>query len=105
MVPYGAAVIGQLQADAAVTLFTECVILAMKLAFPLIAIEFLVEISVGMLTKVIPQINLFVLNIDLKVVVGLLAMLLMISPVGAYLDNMVTEMIRQVQEMLRLMAG
>ena len=105
MVPYGAAVIGQLQADAAVTLFTECVILAMKLAFPLIAIEFLLEVSVGMLTKVIPQINLFVLNIDLKVVVGLLAMLLMISPVGAYLDNMVTEMIRQVQEMLRLMAG
>lgn len=105
MVPYGAAVIGQLQADAAVTLFTECVVLAMKLAFPLIAIEFLVEIAVGLLTKVIPQINLFVLNLDLKVVIGLLTILLLISPVGAYLNNMVTEMIRQTQEMLRLMAG
>ena len=105
MVPYGAVVIGQLQANAAVTLFTECVVLAMKLAFPFIAIEFLVEISIALLTKVIPQINLFVMNIDLKVVVGLLAMLVLISPIGNYLTGMVEEMIREVQEMLRLMGG
>ncbi len=105
VVPYGAVVIGQLQANAAVTLFTECVVLAMQLAFPLIAIEFLVEIAIALLTKVIPQINLFVMNIDLKVVVGLLSMLFLISPIGDYLNGMVEEMIRQVQEMLRLMAG
>lgn len=105
LVPYGAVDIGQLQANAAVTLFTECVVLAMKLAFPFIAIEFLVEISIALLTKVIPQINLFVMNIDLKVVVGLLAMLVLISPIGNYLTGMVEEMIREVQEMLRLMGG
>ncbi len=104
-VPYGAVVIGQLQANALVTLFTECVVLAMKLAFPVIAIEFLVEISIALLTKIIPQINLFVMNIDLKVIVGLLSMLFLISPIGNYLSSMVQEMIAEIQEMLRLMAG
>ncbi len=105
IVPYGGAVIGQLQADAAVTLFTECVVLAMKLAFPLIAIEFLTEIAMGLLTKIIPQINLFVLNIELKVIVGILTLLLLISPVGEYIGGLITQMLHEMQGMLSLIAG
>ena len=103
--PYGAVVIGQLQANAIVTLFTECGVLAMKLAFPIIAIEFLTEIAVGLLAKIIPQINLFVLNIDLKVVIGLLTVLFLISPFGEYLGGLISQMMNEIQEMLRLMAG
>ena len=105
MVPYGAAVIGRLQADAAVTLFTECVVLAMKLSFPFIAIEFLTEIAIGLLTKIIPQINLFVLNIELKVIIGVLALILLISPIGEYLRGLVSQMIYEMQNMLGLIAG
>ncbi|HJD45344.1 MAG TPA: flagellar biosynthetic protein FliR [Candidatus Mediterraneibacter norfolkensis] len=105
VVPYGAAVIGRLQADAAVTLFTECVVLAMKLAFPIIAIEFLTEIAIGLLTKIIPQINLFVLNIELKVVIGILVLILLISPIGEYLRGLITQMLQEIQSMLVLIAG
>ncbi len=105
LVPYGAVVIGRLQADAAVTLFTECVVLAMKLAFPIIAIEFLTEIAIGLLTKIIPQINLFVLNIELKVIIGILALILLISPIGEYLRGLITQMLHEMQSMLGLFAG
>ncbi|HIW84820.1 MAG TPA: flagellar biosynthetic protein FliR [Candidatus Dorea gallistercoris] len=105
VVPYGAVVIGQLQADALVTLFTECAVLAMKLAFPVIAIEFLAEIAVGILIKIIPQVNLFVLNIEIKMAVGVLVLLLLISPIGEYLGGLISQMINEMQGMIRLLAG
>ena len=79
--------------------------LAVKLAFPIIAIEFLTEIAIGLLTKIIPQVNLFVLNIELKVVVGILALILLISPIGEYLGNTITQMLQEMQNMLGLLAG
>ncbi|MBC5689352.1 flagellar biosynthetic protein FliR [Mediterraneibacter sp. NSJ-55] len=105
LVPYGAAALGQLQANALVTLFTECTALSVKLAFPVIAIEFLTEIAVGMLIKIIPQINLFVLNIELKVVVGILVLLLLISPVGEYIGTLISQMITEIQEILAITAA
>ena len=105
VLPYGGAVIGGLQANALVTLFTECMALAVRLAFPFIAIEFLSEIAIGLMAKVIPQINLFVLNIEVKMVLGVLTMLLLISPIGDFLGDLISQMMLQVQEMLRQMAG
>lgn len=104
-VPYGAVVIGQIHANALVTLFTECVVIAMKLAFPIIAIEFLAEIAIGILMKIIPQINLFVLNLDMKVLTGILVLLMLLSPIGEYLGEVISQMIQEMQSMIRLLAG
>lgn len=105
VLPYGAAVIGQFQADVMVSLFVQCTVLAVKLAFPLIAIELLTAISVGMLMKITPQINLFVLNIELKVVVGILVLVFLISPIGAFLNNAITDMVWEVENVLKALSG
>lgn len=55
--------------------------------------------------KIIPQINLFVLNIQLKVLIGLLVLLFLISPIGDYFSGMITEMMNTIQEVVRLAAG
>ena len=80
--------------------FSECVVLGIKFAFPVLAAEFLVEIGVGILNKIVPQINVFVINIQLKVIVGLGLLVLLISPIGEYLSNLVTVMVKAIQEIL-----
>lgn len=105
ILPYGKVLIGQFQSDVIVNIFIECTVLAVKLAFPLIAIEFLTEIAVGMLMKIIPQINLFVLNIELKVIVGILVLVFLISPIGDFLNTLVTQMVSRVQDVLLVLAG
>lgn len=105
VVPYGEVVIGKIQVNQLVTLFTECMEFAVKLAFPIIAIEFLTEMAVGMLMKIIPQINLFVLNIELKVVIGILVLVFLISPIGDFLGTLITQMIDQVRDMLLIMGS
>ena len=93
IVPYGGILLTQ-------GLFSECVVLGIKFAFPVLAAEFLVEIGVGILNKIVPQINVFVINIQLKVIVGLGLLVLLISPIGEYLSNLVTEMVKAIQEIL-----
>lgn len=104
VVPYGSVILGPEAANAIVTLFTECTVLAVKLSFPVIALEFLTEIAVGLLMKIIPQINLFVLNIEMKVVIGIGILVILVSPIGTYLNSLVTEMISDIQSILTLLA-
>lgn len=105
VVPYGRIVFGTSCWNAMLEIFIRCTELAVKMAFPLIAIEFLTEVGVGILMKIIPQINLFVLNIQLKVLIGLLVLLFLISPIGDYFSGMITEMMNTIQEVVRLAAG
>ncbi len=104
-VPYAQVAIGQEVANAVVSMFVIAVGLAVRLAFPLIAIEFLTEVGIAILMKIIPQINLFVMSIQLRVLVGLLVMTFYVSPAGAFLNEVITEMIDSIQEVLTLSAA
>lgn len=100
IVPYGGIVITQNLALRVIDLFSECVIMGIKFAFPILAAEFLIEIGGGILNKIVPQINIFVINIQLKVIVGLGLLVFLISPIGEYLSNLVTVMIKTIQEII-----
>ena len=83
-----------------IDLFSECVLMGVKFAFPILAAEFLMEMGVGILNKIVPQINVFVINIQLKITVGLTLLVFLISPIGEFLSNLVTVMIKSIQEIL-----
>lgn len=100
IVPYGQIAIGSEVTQAVIEIFCRCVELAVKLVFPLIAIELLMDIGTGILMKIIPQINLFVLSIQMRVILGIIMMLVLISPIGDFLGDLIGEMMRAVQHML-----
>lgn len=83
-------------------IFTQCIILAVKLAIPFIAIEFLTEAGVGILMKMIPQINVFVVNIQVKILMGLITLVFLFSPISDFLKNLNIEMIDTFSGVLRL---
>ena len=103
VVPYGQVVLGQNVAQGILDTFILCTELALKMAFPIIAIEFLVAVGMGILMKAIPQINVFVVDIQLKIFVGLLVMLLIFSPMADFLNSLVFTMVDSVKEILRQM--
>ena len=105
IVPYGQVALGPEVARGVLDIFTECVSLAVKLAFPIIAIEFIVEVAVGILMKMIPQINLFILSIELRIVFGLTVLLLFISPIGSYLEGLIDNMLNTIPALLERATG
>ncbi|SHJ31116.1 flagellar biosynthetic protein FliR [Parasporobacterium paucivorans] len=102
VVPFGEVVFTPALAGGILDIFCQCVVLAVKLAFPFIAMEFLTEIGVGILMKMIPQINVFVVNIQVKILVGLIMLTFLFSPVTNYLENLNINMINTLQGVLKM---
>ncbi|KXL54550.1 flagellar biosynthesis protein FliR [Anaerotignum neopropionicum] len=104
IIPFGQVVLGQNVAQAVMDTFILCNELALKMAFPIIAIEFLCTIGMGILMKAIPQINVFVINFQLKIFIGLLVIFLIFSPMSDFLNQLVITMVDGVRNVFGQMA-
>ncbi len=104
VVPYAAVGFSQDLYTPLVMIFAECMSLAIKLAFPLLAFELICEIAIGLLMRIISQINLFILSIQIRIVVGLILLLFLISPMGEFLTTTITIMISRIQDVLLLLS-
>ena len=83
-------------------LFVECTVLAVKLSMPILAAEIISQVGMGVLMKVIPQINVFVINIDLKVLVGLALLLMLMAPFSEFLLPAEAAMLASLHDILVL---
>lgn len=103
IVPYGNIVIPLRLGPTILDMFCQCTVLAVKFAFPIFAIEFLLEIGVGILMKTIPQINVFVVNIQAKLFIGLLLLLMFFSPMSEFLQKIMVTMLETLRDCLIMM--
>ena len=84
----------------AVDLFGNVFSLAMKLAIPFIAAEFVMEISMGILMKLIPQIHVFVIQYQLKIMLAIILLYVLSGAIAAYIDNYTIILFDNVKEAL-----
>lgn len=102
IVPIGAVSLGLPAYNYMLELFVECTILAVKLCMPILAAELIAQVGMGILMKVIPQINVFAINIELKVIVGLALLLVLIVPFSEFLLEAEGNMLAVLREILTL---
>ena len=105
VVSYGGVSLGNDVTNLALELFIECTVLAVKLCMPILAAELIGQLGMGVLMKVIPQINVFSINIELKVIIGLLLLLMLMLPISEFLLETQRTMLNSLHELLRLMAS
>lgn len=105
VLPFGEAALGQAVASGVTEVFLTCMVLAIKLAFPMLAAELLGELGMGILMKAIPQINAFVINIELKVIIGLVLLFLFLSPISEFLLGTEADMLEAMSQMLTIIAA
>ena len=105
IIPFGTAALGTELYSAVLELFVECTVLGAKICMPILAAELIGQVGMGILMKVIPQINIFVINIDIKVLLGLGLVLLLMAPFSEFLLRVEASMLQSIQQLLPLMAG
>lgn len=105
VVPFGTAALGEDFYGAMIQIFVDCTLLGVKLAMPVLAAELMGQVGMGILMKAIPQINVFAINIELKVIIGLVLIMLMLFPFSQFLLEAETQMLVSLQEILPLMSG
>lgn len=104
IVPYGGVVFDKVISSAIITIFCDCTVLALKFAMPILAAEIITEIGVGIMMKAIPQIDVFSVNIQAKVILGLILLLILFTPMSDFIENIVEMMFQYIQEAISLMA-
>lgn len=102
VVPFGAAALGTATVNAVLQLFIECTLLAVKLCMPILAAELIGQVGMGILMKVIPQINVFAINIELKVIIGLILVFFLLAPISEFLLEAERAMLTALKEALPL---
>ena len=105
LLPYGEVALSTGAAEVAAGIFYECVVLAVKLAFPLIAFEFILEIVVGILMKINPQVNIFILSIQMRLLCGLIMMIIMVEPINVFISNIISDFMQYMSHILKAAGG
>ncbi len=83
-----------------IELFGYILVYALQLALPIIVTEILVEVAVGILMRVVPNINVFVVNLQLKVLVGLVVLVTIIPVLTRFLGKINSIMLDRLETVL-----
>lgn len=66
---------------------------SLKLILPFLVVEFILEISMGILMKLIPQIHVFIINLQIKILVAILLLLAFAHPMAEFIDKYIVVMV------------
>ena len=105
IVPFGHWALTAPVLNGMLALFVECTVLGIKMCMPILAAELIAQLGMGILMKVIPQINVFSINLELKIIIGLSLLLLLIAPFGEFLLGVERTMLDSLSEILHLAAN
>ena len=103
LIPFGEVMIRPELSTLMLEIFKTSITMGLQLAFPILALELVTEAAVGILMRIIPQINVFAVNFQLKIIVGLMMMLYMFSPVSSKMYTIIDNLFLYIEEALRLM--
>jgi len=83
-------------------LFGDVFVVALKISGPVIITILLTDIALGMLARVMPQMNIFMLGFPLKIAVGLLTLAASIQVFGYFFINQLYKLKGEIFILLRL---
>lgn len=104
LIPIGEFTINVFVVNQMIDIFGQVFIIGIKIAIPIVATMFLANVLLGILARTVPQMNVFVVGMPFKIIVGLLVLIFtlpIIVPVFEYIyDNIFT----QIHTFMRLIS-
>lgn len=105
VIPFGAVSFGTSAATYVLEMFASCFVLAIKLSLPILAAELIGQLGMGILMKVIPQINVFAINFELKIILGLVMVILLLPLMGEFVLGLEKQMLVAIEQAMKVVAG
>lgn len=84
-----------------IQVFTDTFALSFKLAVPFIVGEFILEIGLGILMKLIPAIHIFIINMQLKIIVAVILLFVLAQPMAEFIDKYMVYMFEALQTAIK----
>ena len=103
-IPAGAVTLDPKIATTALQVFIQAFLLAMNVAMPMIASGLLGEVAMGFIIRTVPQMNVFVVGIPLKIILGFLILLLVLPVYVSFTGEIFKNLFASIQKMLEGLA-
>ncbi|MDV2685444.1 flagellar biosynthetic protein FliR [Alkalihalophilus lindianensis] len=87
------------------TTFNAMFIIAFQMAFPIVGSLFLVDVALGMVSRAVPQMNVFVVGMPLKILVALPLLIIYMSVFIMVVQRLFDQMILAMRTLLQLLGG
>lgn len=85
--------------DQVLHLSSQMFVIALGLVLPIFCVLFVLEVLTGVLAKMIPQMNIFMVAIPMKIYVGLTLMIMFVHPMSNYIRNLIQAYMVSVMKM------
>jgi len=105
VIPVGSVVLSAKLGLVALEVFALAFVLAANVAMPMIAAGLLSELLMGIIVRTVPQVNMFVVGIPLKIILGFLVLLMVLPFYVSFTDTIFKQMFLSIQKMFVALAG
>lgn len=78
---------------------SQIFIIALKIALPIFGVLLITDVLLGFTSKIMPQMNIFMVSIPLKIYLGLLLSIMFVRPIIEYLNILVPQFMQTVVSM------
>ena len=86
-----------------VDIFLQTMYLVIRLCLPFLAATFNVEVTMGILMKLVPQINVFSIHFQAKVILGLLLLYVFTVPISSFVDQYIVRMFQEMERSMTML--
>ncbi|MFZ3576621.1 flagellar biosynthetic protein FliR [Virgibacillus sp. DJP39] len=85
--------------------FNKMFVIAFQMAIPIVGCLFLVDVALGIIARTVPQLNVFVVGLPLKIFVSFVAMLFFLSLYMVLVKSLFETMFNAMHHLMQLMGG
>lgn len=87
------------------TTFNTMFLIAFQIAVPIVGCLFLVDVALGIVARTVPQMNVFVVGLPLKILVSFVAILVFLALYIGLLQSVFEAMFRVMEQLMALFGG
>ncbi len=98
---FGEGNVARLVSDTVVTMFY----IAFQMAIPVVGCLFLVDLALGIVSRTVPQVNVFIVGLPLKIFVSFFVLLLVIPIMFQMIEALSIDMLETMRKMMKLLGG
>lgn len=98
---FGDGSVARLVADTVVTMFY----VAFQMAIPVVGCLFLVDLALGIVSRTVPQVNVFIVGLPLKIFVSFFVLLLVLPIMFQMIESLTVDMLEAMRKMMKLLGG
>ncbi|NLY42475.1 MAG: flagellar type III secretion system protein FliR [Clostridiaceae bacterium] len=101
IIPIGSFIMSERLLGDIIRIFADAFVIGFKIAAPVIATIFITDVVLGILARTIPQMNVFVVGMPLKIIIGMFTLVLSVAAFSIIMEVMAEGMYRDLETVIK----